>query len=236
MIKAVIFDLGGTLIQYKNTPLSWKSLYKDAIKGVGKACNKILTEFELQASIEILNCYNTRTNPREYEIKAEDIFSEILENWKVEKSDYMKESINTFFSFFQMKSKMCDDTMDLLKYMKNNHILSAILTDVPYGMSYEYVRRDTKDFDYLIDILVTSVEIGMRKPNENGYLKLLKQLNCNPKEVIFVGDEEKDILGANNIGMTSVLIDRIASYKSYGEDYKIADLREVIEIIKDING
>ena len=43
MIKAVIFDIGSTLVHYKN-PLNWQNLYKPALEFVSEKCALNLSE------------------------------------------------------------------------------------------------------------------------------------------------------------------------------------------------
>ncbi|WP_066495768.1 hypothetical protein [Abyssisolibacter fermentans] len=78
MISAVGFDLGDTLIEYKDVPLSWKSFYAEALYRVAEVCGVRLTENSFEKGENILCKYNTRINPREVEVKAQQIFTEIL--------------------------------------------------------------------------------------------------------------------------------------------------------------
>ena len=235
MIKAVIFDLGGTLIRYKDVPLSWASLYQNAIVEIAKICEKKLTIEETEKSIKILGNYNTRITPREDEVKAEIIFSEILSEWNIDIEKYLEDAIDRFFTYFQRKSEVFEDTIEILNYLKKEEILIGILTDVPYGMSRKYVKIDIYNFEDSIDYLRTSVEVGMRKPNGKGYTEITRYFNIDSTEIIFVGDEEKDIIGAKSVGMMAVYIDRSIGLKSFGEDLKINQLDELIEVIESTN-
>jgi len=236
MIKTIVFDLGGTLIQYKDVPLSWENLYREAILEVGKVCGITLTSENINKSVEILSKYNTRITPREKEVKAETIFDEILSDWEVDTDKYRKDSLDKFFSYFQRKTEMFKETLQVLNDLKSKGYHTAILTDVPYGMSIDYVSKDISKFVDLIDHVKTSVEVGMRKPNSKGYLEIINHFGVEPEEVIFIGDEEKDILGANDIGMYSVYIDRKNKSNSFGENFKITTLDELIDIIRILNG
>lgn len=50
--------------------------------------------------------------------------------------------------------------------------------------------------------------------------------------MIFIGDEEKDIKTAKNAGCTSVLINRSGEIKKYGQDYEFKALTEVLDILE----
>jgi putative hydrolase of the HAD superfamily len=68
-IKAIGFDIGHTLVKYNN-PLSWKSLYPDALRKVMYDCRIDETDNKMELAIRVLSKYNTRENPREYEVSS----------------------------------------------------------------------------------------------------------------------------------------------------------------------
>lgn len=231
MIEAVGFDLGDTLIYYKDVPLSWGKLYRDALRNVMESCKIEVSEEALNVGDIILSKYNTRINPREEEVEAEWILKEILCSWDIKHNKYLDKAIDSFFEFFQRRSIMYEDTIEVLTYLRNKGIKIGILTDVPYGMNRKFVKKDVIGFYNMIDCLVTSVEVGYRKPVSNGYQFLAERLNVNPKNMIYVGNERKDIVGAKSQSMVTVLINRDNQTVSYGEDYKIKSLRELYNIL-----
>lgn len=232
MIKAVGFDLGDTLIEYKDVPLSWQDLYLDALRKVAEACEVELDDELLEEGRLILGKYNTRMNPREVEVKAEQILREILVMWNVDCGLYLELAINMFFDFFQRKSITFKDTIDTLDYLKRKGLKIGILTDVPYGMGKPFVKKDISLFSNLIDYLLTSVEVGYRKPNAKGYEILAKELGVSSYEMIYVGNEEKDIVGGKAIGMVTVLVDRNKKGNFCDADYIINNLSELKNFIE----
>lgn len=87
MFKAVVFDIGQTLIEY-NKPLNWSKSYRPALDRAAKACNINLSEIDFQDAIDVLMTYNTRINPREYEVSSNKIFAEIFEKLEISQSDF----------------------------------------------------------------------------------------------------------------------------------------------------
>jgi len=80
-------------------------------------------------------------------------------------------------------------------------------------------------------VFLTSVEVGFRKPNPKGYCELVQRLGVDTSECVFVGDEELDIIGANTVGMVSVLIDRNEQNKKYGQIHTINSLSDILNLI-----
>jgi len=49
-----------------------------------------------------------------------------------------------------------------------------------------------------------SHELGMRKPNQNGFLKIVKEHNLELSSTLFIDDSEQHIKGANKVGLQTV--------------------------------
>ena len=98
-IKAIGFDIGGTLVDY-NKPLNWSGSFKDALKYMCNNTEIMLTKEKEEQAISILQKYNTRINPREKEVTSDQIFGEIFEKLGEEKSKVFNAK-KEFYTFFQ---------------------------------------------------------------------------------------------------------------------------------------
>ncbi len=226
MIKAVVFDIGHTLVHYKN-PLNWRSLYEPALKGVAEQCGYRLNRKNYADAIDILCEYNTRMNPREIEVASDDIWSRILEAWNKEVCD-LDMCKEAFYSFFRSEHFIYDDAREFLLFLRKSKIKTATLSDVPYGMENKYALEDISEIIEYIDLPYTSNDIGYRKPNIRGLQRIAAELGVMLQELMYIGDEEKDIVCANNAGAVSVLIDREAKSLEYGQQYRVNSLNELI--------
>jgi len=112
-IKAVCFDLGDTLICSDNQ-LSWANNYKNALEKSFNSINKNPAEDEYNNCIKILIKYNTRINPREYEISSEQIFNEImgLLGLNITEKDIIEKH---FFDYYIKNNKVFNDTEEVLR-------------------------------------------------------------------------------------------------------------------------
>ena len=229
-IKAVGFDIGGTLVNY-NKPLNWSASYEDAIKFMCAENNLEYNKERFEQAKSVLEKYNTRVNPREIEISSDVLFGEIFELWG-ENKDKIYDSKKSFYLFFQREAFAYDDVHSILEFCKNNNIKTAVYTDVAYGMDDEFSLNDIKDISNYIDLKLTSRNVGYRKPNKAGFNKMIKEFSCKPEELIYIGDEKKDIDGIKSIGGYSILIDRENKGKEFNQDFKVNSLDEIISIIK----
>lgn len=229
MIKVVAFDIGHTLVKYDN-PLNWASLYRPALCKAAASCNMDLSEGMIASAVTILSKYNTRQNYRELEVTSDSIFHEIVAAWSC--PDANLHAIKSgFYSFFQANAHPYPEVLQTLKELKNRGIKIAVLTDVAYGMDNEFSLKDIAMLSGSIDFILTSVDVGYRKPNQKGYLKIIEHFGVLPNEMLYVGDEEKDITGANSIGAISVLINRGDSGKAFNQDFTISSLDKLVKIV-----
>jgi putative hydrolase of the HAD superfamily len=210
--------------------LNWKSLYQSAFEQVLKSCKIDFSQAKIDIAKEIMLKYNTREHYREYEVTSDTIFSEILTCWCEDKNKLDKIR-QCFYEYFQTDAVPFDDTEPILKVLKQQGIKTGILTDVAYGMDNKYSLKDISTIESYFDVCLTSVDVGYRKPNINGFLKLSDLLNTPPSQMLYVGDEEKDIIGANRAGLISVLINREGILKEFGQRYTIKTLAEVSNLI-----
>jgi putative hydrolase of the HAD superfamily len=230
MIKAVCLDFGETLAYVNGVSLSWKDHYSNALNQAFSICKYAVSEKQILLMIEILENYNTRIHPRDIEYSDIEIFSKSIEYAQI-KSKNLDFLITEFFNYFRVKYNYYEDVVPFLENIKDRNIPIGILTDVPYGMRKQFVIDDIDQISKYIDCVFTSVEIGYRKPNISGYLKLVNELGFSSDSALYIGNEEKDIVGANKAGMISVLIDRNNDLPPYEERYRIGTLSEIIHIL-----
>jgi len=137
-----------------------------------------------------------------------------------------------------------DDVKESLNKLKELSIKIAIITDGIPIKQYEKILR--LKIDKLIDLVVISDEIGIKKPNPELFNYCLKKFGVNGRETIYVGDRiDKDIIPANLNNIYSVYLHRGGKYDTYDPDlnlhrdlqpnYEISNLNELFNIIEEIN-
>ena len=83
-----------------------------------------------------------------------------------------------------------------------------------------------------IDFVITSGEIGAEKPDPRMFQAALQRAGAEPDRVVHVGDQpSSDILGARQIGLHPVLIDRDRHYEDFTDAPRISQLSEVIPLL-----
>ena len=137
-----------------------------------------------------------------------------------------------------------DDVEPCLNKLKKYNIKSAIISDGIPIKQYEKILR--LNIHNLIDLVVISDEIGIRKPNPKLFTYCLEKFNLTGPETIYVGDNlDKDVVPSNQNDIFSVYIHRGGKYDTYKSgtnipenkkpDFEITNLMEIFPIIDQLN-
>lgn len=224
-MKVVVFDLGGTLMQYVGMPHSWVDFYIQGFEAIIQKYNCSVSKEAVAKSLQMLKEFNPRINYREIEYSAEFIFAKVLEHWRTDIP--IQSCIETFWSGLKLKAEIYSDTIEVLLKLKEKGYIIATLTDLPSAMPDQIFKRDIPELIKCFDYYVSSSVAGYRKPNCKGLQMISEKYSLPITELIFVGDEEKDRQTASNAGCKFIQIQRTTkSNESITNLYELLDLLE----------
>jgi putative hydrolase of the HAD superfamily len=113
----------------------------------------------------------------------------------------------------------------------------AVVSDAPKLEAW--LRLCALNLHHIFDAVVTFEDTGERKPSPMPFQRALGLIDVQPSEAIMVGDwEERDILGARNIGMYTAFA-RYGDTFNTGEtsaDYDLRSIRDLVDIIQNLRG
>ena len=110
--KAIVFDLGGTLMEFEGMPLNWSDYYYQGFNKINELFGLGLSDAVIDKSTEILKSYNPRNKYREYEIMPVVLFDEAMAGWS--NIPDIREAIEVFFSGIGLKAKVFDYSKKLI--------------------------------------------------------------------------------------------------------------------------
>lgn len=222
-MKVVVFDLGGTLMQYKGMPDSWVDFYKTGFEAIHQKYDDNVAEEAIEKSVQMLAEFNPRLSGREIEYSTEFIFTKVLEHWCVRTT--IQNCIETFWNGLKLKAEIYSESIDVLQKLKEKGYIIATLTDLPNAMPDEIFKRDILQLLPCFDYYVSSSVAGYRKPNCRGLEMIAKRYGVPIEELVFIGDEEKDRKTATNANCKFIQIDRTKSKTGcIGILYELLDL------------
>ncbi len=220
-------------MEYRGMPNVWLEFYEEAFAYVNSKLNLKLSEAEINKSLEILRNYNPRVNYREKEYTPELIFTDVTKHWQ---GDFtLVDVISVFFASMKLTPYIYDETADVLESLRADGYKVATLTDVATGMPDELHKSYFTELMPYFDLYVSSSSCGYRKPDPKGLKDIAEHFGVTASDMIFIGDEEKDIVTAKRFGCVSVLIDRYGKSGSFNQDVTVKDLKEFLSYIRKVN-
>ncbi len=221
-IKAVIFDLDNTLIDFMKMK---KLSCEEAVSAMIDAGLNMKKDDALKKLFELYDKYG---------IEYKDIFQIFLEQ-NTGKIDY-KILSNGVIAYRRIKNGFLSPyphVQNTLIELKKRGLKLAIVSDAPRLRAW--LRLAAMRLSNFFDVVVTYDDTGQRKPSKVPFEAAISQLGLTPEEVLMVGDwPERDILGAKSLGMKTCF----AKYGySFGvapkteADYEIDDVEELLKIV-----
>ena len=190
MIKSIIFDLDQTLYDYNNLDNNcYKIIIEDINKKTGKNDLQIKNIIKNAKSYVKSNLKNTASSHNRILY-----FQKVCEILNLDLT-YALTLNKIYWDNFYKNIKPFDFIEKLFNYLKSQKIKIAILTNFISEHQFEKLSK-LKLLKY-VDILVTSEEVGVEKPDKKMFETILNKLNLKSNEVLMIGDSFKsDIEGA----------------------------------------
>ena len=245
MIKAVMFDMGGTL----------EDLYSDEKndKATAYALYDILQKHGIEVPYEAdplwaivgkgIQDYKKESERTMMELKPEEIWCDWgFKDIPVDKAKIaeISEEIAHMWETTFYDRKLREHGAELLKALKED--LGMHVAVVSNTGSLFQVFSTLKKYgvrQYFDEITLSSI-VGYRKPHPNIFKIALAQANLDPSECAFVGDTlSRDVVGPRKLGFGRVF--KINSFltpqKDIGKfdvapDYQVTDIYDVYTLLK----
>jgi putative hydrolase of the HAD superfamily len=221
MIKAVIFDLDNTLVDFMAMKRQAVRAAIDSMIDAGLG----LTREEAQARIDAI--YQERG------IEFQNVFDQLLYD-VFQKVDYKILSAGIIAYRRAREAALVPYphvNLTLVSLLKRGLKL-AVISDAPGREAW--LRLCYLNFHHMFDHVITFDDTGERKPSPVPFRKALELLRVEPPEAIMVGDwAERDVVGAAQVGMVTVFArygDTFGTVQS-NADYDINDVSELLDVI-----
>ena len=221
--KYILFDLDDTLLDFGSAQVTaFKKLledenieYNDELFNKYEEINK-----SLWRSFERGEMSNKEVTSERF-IRFFELFNRKVDGIEVD---------NRYRSYLAEGNQLFDGIIEMLVKLSLSHKLYIASNGI--GIT-QHTRLKNNDINKYFEKIFISEEIGSKKPDKDFFEIILKEIGINNKnEVLMVGDTlTSDILGANNIGIDSCLVDiHKISNSDIIPTYKIEKTIELLDL------
>jgi HAD superfamily hydrolase (TIGR01549 family) len=217
-IKAVLFDLYGTLAYVEN-PVDETEIPEHLFsKGYEVSPQQLKAAWAFVSFIDY---------PKYGYKKWRSYFSRILWRLKVKVDE---ETLSAIVKLLESKPyQLYPDAAGAVIKTKENGFKTAIVTTIAYFQFKKAVQPIKNYFDFIM----TGYEAGCDKTNPKMYRKVLEILNVKPEEAVMIGDNSPiDIILPKRLGINAMLLNREEENVECPQaDAVINDLNKAVETI-----
>lgn len=213
-IQAIIFDLGGTLIEYAGPYAVWPDLETPGLKAAyvtlqGKGISLPSFEQFSSAGFAILPQRWQMAVGGERNLHLIDFLEEILESCDVEVGEqaWLAEAAEYYQDAICAQAVPLEAAQETLEFVKRQGYRIGLLSNTMFSGSMHIADLKRFALDSYFDAMLFSAEAGKWKPSAEPYLDLLNQLEVAPENGIFVGDDPaNDMVGGQRAGLRTILM------------------------------
>ncbi len=225
MIKAIIFDLDNTLVDFM---LLKRAAVDAAINAMIDAGLNVTFE---KAKERINSIYDAEG------IEYQQVFDRMLKEI-LGKVDYkiMSAGIVSYRKAREAALKPYPLVLPTLIELMKMGLKLAVVSDAPSKEAW--LRLSYINFQHFFDVVITYDETRERKPSPVPFNMALKELDLKADECLMIGDwAERDMVGAKSVGMKTVFARYGDTFNTVNpeSDYDINSISELVEIIKKEN-
>ncbi len=220
MIKAVIFDLDNTLIDFMR-------LKHITIEAAASAMIDAGLDISKRTIVKDLFTLYDR-----FGWEDQTIFQKYLKK-KTGKVDYriLANGINAYRKARTGFLEPYPHVVDTLLKLKEKNIKLIILSDAPRLKAW--IRLTAMKIDHFFDFVVAFEDTKKLKPSRKPFVAALKKLNLPPQDCLMVGDmPERDIKGASRMGIRTCFAVYGGKPSNQVADHEIKDISELLKIIE----
>ncbi|UCE96644.1 MAG: HAD family hydrolase [Candidatus Bathyarchaeota archaeon] len=230
-IKAVLFDLGGTILDF-----NWKhpaEIYQKVLfsLGISKSFDEAKAAFlKAEKEAKDINLFSSygKIDQKEYSDQWGALVLKHLglaENLELVRTVQSKWDDFTNFTIYP-------EAKDVLLELQQRGLKLGLISN-GYEDGLHRLLRDLNLGKSTFDIVVGIDTVQCMKPHPDIFKYALRKLKVRPEEALFVGDElEVDYNGAKNVGIQALLIDRAEKQKQ-GDLRTIKNLKDVLPLVGD---
>ncbi|MFX1257170.1 MAG: HAD family hydrolase [Promethearchaeota archaeon] len=202
-IKAIIFDLGGVIIE-----LDFSNFFNKIISEspLNNPKTPILLEFFRQSDLY----HQGKMTDKEFYQLACDLLQVCI----LDQSDFFN-AFNSIISGFN------SEMIELIKKIRNMNKFKLIALSNINSSHWNYLLSQKWNFIEYFDEMILSHKVKMLKPNPNLFKYAIEKAGCKPEEIVFVDDGFNNVRSAIELGIIGIQFSGVKQLINHFKSLKI---------------
>lgn len=245
-IKAVVFDLGGTLIEYAGEFATWPDL---EAPGLAAAHESLRSDGVPLPSLERFQMTGYDLLPKRWPLATSGeenltvplLLGEILATLSIPlpSADALLEAATKYERSVCAGAMPIEYGLEVVRQLRSEGYKLGLISNTMFsGLAH---KEDLERFDLApyFDSMVFSSDVNMWKPNPAPFQHVLEELGVEASAAVFIGDDPvADVRGGRRAGMYTIHLvssNRFASPDGVFPDATIYSLQELPPILNRLN-
>ena len=193
MIKVIIFDFGGPIVDWE---AGMNAVYRKHEEHRSLERDTIRNLFDKYIQGGLVGEFHTVTD--------------FIEKTKPP-IDITIEELNEIFDEANSAMYVRPEIIAYIEELKKKYRI-ALLSNFSSGL--ERFLQDIFNIYHLFDLVVSSYNLKIKKPDPRIYEHTLEKLSIHPEEAVFIDDIEENVKGAEAIGIKGIVFKNVEQCKS----------------------
>ncbi|MFZ0547595.1 MAG: HAD family hydrolase [Candidatus Promineifilaceae bacterium] len=247
MIKAVIFDLGGTLIEYAGTYADWPELETPGMTAAHEMLIKMgvtVPEYEQFQAIgfKLLPTRWRQATLGEQNLTVDSLLEEMFETAELSlpSTDILYKAARQYEAAFCSGAVPLPDGRQTLAHLQEEGYRLGLISNTMFAGASHISDLERFGLADYFETMLFSGDANKWKPTTAPFLQVLEALGIDPEQAVYIGDDPaSDVIGGRAAGMKTIYFpssQRFPSPNGVQPDATISRLSDLPGCLVALNG
>lgn len=243
MIRAVIFDLGGTLIEYAGSYAAWPDLETPGLAAAYDYWQQQghrlppFADFQ-QAGFRLLPSLWRAATRHEANLRVEDLLMASLVELSVREMarEDLTLAAERYGAAIQAQAALTPQAVETVEQVKAAGYRVGLVSNTMFPGAMHRADMERFGLSPYFDAMVFSADVNMWKPNADPFRQVLAGLGVAADTAVYIGDDPaSDVVGGRAAGMHTVYYkgnSRFITPPGVVPHAEIAELAELLSLLE----